>query len=345
MVGATPAGGCPRDDIDLRWVDTAAELVGQVAHDAAPVTKLEPDDELFWEADELGGGNDPRRGDYRRRRRKSELAPTTQLEPRLTAPCTTIDQHATVVTTGCYRVSTHIDTEGFATVLVVVLSSTSVTAREYTPSSASADWANRLARCAFGLALFGAGIALILQAHLGAAPWDMLHQGLSNKTGISVGVIIEAVGFVLLLLWIPLKQRPGVGTILNAFEIGLVVNLVAPHLPDSDRLLVRAGYLVAGIVIIAIGSGFYIGAGLGPGPRDGLMLGLEQRGLSVRTARTAIELSVGIGAIALGVRPGVGTLMFMFGIGPLVQLTLPPLALPPRETRSAIAARTPLAQS
>ena len=173
----------------------------------------------------------------------------------------------------------------------------------------------------------------------------MLHQGLSNKTGISVGVIIEAVGFVLLLLWIPLKQRPGVGTILNAFEIGLVVNLVAPHLPDSDRLLARAGYLVAGIVIIAIGSGFYIGAGLGPGPRDGLMLGLEQRGLSVRTARTAIELSVGIGAIALGVRPGVGTLMFMFGIGPLVQLTLPPLALPPRETRSAIAARTALAQS
>ena len=339
MVGATLAGGCPRDDIDLRWIDTAAELVGQVAHDAAPVTKLEPDDELFGQADELGGCNDPRRGDYRRRRRKGELAPTTQLEPRLTAPCTTIDQHATVVTTGCDKDG------GFATVLVVVFSSNPATAREYAPSSASADWANRLARCAFGLALFGAGIALILQAHLGAAPWDMLHQGLSNKTGISVGVIIEAVGFVLLLLWIPLKQRPGVGTILNAFEIGFVVDLVAPHLPDSDRLVVRAGYLVAGILIIAIGSGFYIGAGLGPGPRDGLMLGLEQRGLSVRTARTAIELSVGIGAIALGVRPGVGTLMFMFGIGPLVQLTLPPLALPPRETRSAIAARTALAQS
>jgi len=174
-------------------------------------------------------------------------------------------------------------------VLVVVFSSNAATAREYAPRSVSADWSNRLARCAFGLALFGAGIALILQAHLGAAPWDMLHQGLSNKTGISVGVIIEAVGFVLLLLWIPLKQRPGVGTILNAFEIGFVVDLVAPHLPDSDRLLVRAGYLVAGIVIIAIGSGFYIGAGLGPGPRDGLMLGLEQRGLSVRTARTPVR--------------------------------------------------------
>ncbi len=228
---------------------------------------------------------------------------------------------------------------------VVAFSSNAATAREYTPSSASADWANRLSRCAFGLALFGAGIALILQAHLGAAPWDMLHQGLSNKTGISVGVIIEAVGFVLLLLWIPLKQRPGIGTILNAFEIGFVVDLVAPLLPDSDRLLVRTGYLVAGILIIAIGSGFYIGAGLGPGPRDGLMLGLEQRGLSVRKARTGIELSVGIAAIALGVRPGIGTLMFMFGIGPLVQLTLPPLALPPRETRSAIAARAALAQS
>ena len=229
--------------------------------------------------------------------------------------------------------------------LVVVLSSNTATSRRYEPSSVSADWANRLARCVFGLALFGAGIALILQAHLGAAPWDMLHQGLSHKTGIRVGVIIEAVGFLLLLLWIPLKQRPGVGTILNAFEIGLVVDLVAPHLPDTDRLVPRAIYLVAGIVIIAIGSGFYIGAGLGPGPRDGLMMGFKNRGISVRRARTAIELAVGISGLALGVRPGIGTLMFMFGIGPLVQLTLPPLALPPRQTRSEIEARTAPARS
>ncbi len=186
--------------------------------------------------------------------------------------------------------------------------------------------------------MFGAGVALILHAQLGAAPWDMLHQGISNKTGIRVGIAIEGMGLLILLLWIPLRQRPGVGTILNAIEIGLVVDLVGPHLPDSDRLATRVGYLVVGIVIIAIGSGFYIGAGLGPGPRDGLMLGFIRRGHSVRLARTVIELCVGIGGILLGVRPGIGTLMFMFGIGPMVQHTLPRLTLPPlAESRRLLA--------
>lgn len=170
----------------------------------------------------------------------------------------------------------------------------------------------------------------------------MLHQGISRKTGVSVGIIIEAVGFLILLSWIPLRQRPGVGTILNAIEIGLVVDLVGGRLPDTDRLVPRIAYLLLGIAIIAIGSGFYIGAGLGPGPRDGLMMGLKQRGLSVRLARTIIELCVGIGGVLLGVRPGIGTLLFMFGIGPLVQLTLPRLSLPPREiTRATFAEFAP----
>ncbi|MUH52414.1 MAG: hypothetical protein F2789_14530 [Actinobacteria bacterium] len=197
-----------------------------------------------------------------------------------------------------------------------------------------------MTRCLSGLGLFGAGIALILHAQLGAAPWDMFHQGISHKTGIRVGLVIEAVGLLILLLWVPLRQRPGVGTILNAIEIGLVVDLVGPLLPDTDRLIARVGYLVIGIAIVAVGSGLYIGAGLGPGPRDGLMLGLIARGKSVRLARTIIELVVGICGVLLGVRPGIGTLMFMFGIGPLVQLTLPRLALPPfAESRRYLAPR------
>lgn len=182
-----------------------------------------------------------------------------------------------------------------------------------------------------GLAMFGIGIAMILQAQLGAAPWDMLHKGISEKTGVSVGLVIEGIGFLLLLLWFPLRQRVGVGTILNALEIGIVVDLVSPHLPDTDRLVARIAMMLIGVMIIALGSGFYIGAGLGTGPRDGIMVGLSERGISVRTARTVIEFSVGLGGIALGQRPGAGTLIFMFGIGPLVQLFLPRMSLPPRK--------------
>lgn len=179
--------------------------------------------------------------------------------------------------------------------------------------------------------MFGAGIALILQAELGAAPWDMLHKGLSHKLDIPVGSVIIGTGVAILLLWIPLRQRPGIGTVLNAVEIGVVVDLVLPHLPDTDRLVPRILYLVGGVLIIAIGSGLYIGAGLGNGPRDGLMVGIAAKGISVRLARTAIEFIVGIGGIALGIRPGVGTVIFMFGIGPLVQLFLPAMSLPARK--------------
>ena len=178
--------------------------------------------------------------------------------------------------------------------------------------------------------MFGVGISLILEAHLGAAPWDVFHQGLSRKTDISVGNIIIIVGLALLVLWIPLRQKPGVGTLLNALEIGVMVDLVMPLLPDTELLLVRLGYLAAGIVIIGVGSGFYIGSGLGAGPRDGLMLGLTRLGLSVRVARTAIEIVVLLAGVALGGSVGVGTVAFTFGIGPLVHVFLPPLTLPPR---------------
>jgi uncharacterized membrane protein YczE len=205
--------------------------------------------------------------------------------------------------------------------------------RPYAPRSVRADWANRLTRCTCGLLCFGAGIGLILEAHLGAAPWDVFHQGLSEKTGISVGNVIVIVGVVLLLTWIPLRQRPGIGTILNALEIGVVVDVALDLIPASDRLAVRIPYLAAGVVVIALGSALYIGSGLGAGPRDGIMMGLQQRGVRVAVARTAIELAVLGAGLALGGTIGVGTVAFTFGIGPLVQLLLPRFNLPPRRPR------------
>jgi uncharacterized membrane protein YczE len=203
------------------------------------------------------------------------------------------------------------------------------------PEYSAADWVNRLTRCVGGLALFGIGIALILEAHLGAAPWDVFHQGVSHLTGISVGNVIIITGLVLLLVWIPLRQRPGVGTLLNAIEIGLFVDLVEPLVPSPAALGWRMASLAGGIVVIAIGSGLYIGAGLGAGPRDGIMMGLRARGISVRVARTAIEVVVLIAGVLLGGSIGVGTIAFTVCIGPLVQIFLPRLSLPARSATVA----------
>ncbi|MEP7047619.1 MAG: hypothetical protein ABI949_13110 [Ilumatobacteraceae bacterium] len=186
----------------------------------------------------------------------------------------------------------------------------------------------RLARCILGLALFGLGISMFVTAKLGLAPWDVFHQGVSRHTGIPLGWVIEIVGFLLLLLWIPLRQRPGAGTILNALEIGLVVNLIGDHLPSTDRLIPRLVYVVGAVTVIAVGSGLYIGAGLGTGPRDGIMVGLAARGCTVRVARTVLELVVMATGIALGGHIGVGTIAFMVGIGPMVHVLIPMLDLP-----------------
>ena len=186
----------------------------------------------------------------------------------------------------------------------------------------------KLARCITGLAFFGFGITLFLRANLGLAPWDIFHKGLSEKFDISIGLVIEGVGSLLLLLWIPLRQRPGVGTILNAIEIGLVVNLTQPIIGEPDQLIIRVMMVIAGVIVIGLGSALYIGAGLGSGPRDGLMLGLSKRSIagrqiSIRVARTVVEISVMVAGLFLGGSIGIGTLIFMFGIGPLVQLILP----------------------
>lgn len=174
-----------------------------------------------------------------------------------------------------------------------------------------------------GLACFGIGIAFFVKSTLGVPPWDVFHSGVSKHTGLGLGTVLIIVAFFVLLLWIPLRLRPGIGTILNAVEIGLVENIAQDLLPDTSNLAVRIAFLVAGMLCIAAGSGFYIGAELGSGPRDGLMLGLNKRfGISVRLARTVVEVSVMIIGIFLGGKIGLGTFVFAFGIGPLVQITL-----------------------
>ncbi|MFM7687685.1 MAG: YczE/YyaS/YitT family protein [Actinomycetota bacterium] len=185
----------------------------------------------------------------------------------------------------------------------------------------------RLVRCIAGLALFGLGIAMFLASDLGLAPWDVFHQGVSERLGIPVGVVIEITGVFILLLWIPLRERLGLGTVLNAIEIGLVVFLLDGVLPVSGQLVPRVLYVAGGLVAIAAGSGLYIGAGLGSGPRDGLMLGLSKRGISVRVARTGVEVAALVIGLLLGGTVGVGTLAFTCGIGPLVQVFLPRLRI------------------
>lgn len=188
----------------------------------------------------------------------------------------------------------------------------------------------RIARCLLGLVLFGVGIALALESDLGGFPWDVLHTGLSELTGIDVGPMIVIVGVALLALWIPLRERPGLGTVLNATVIGLVVDVVLPRIDISNALAPRVLALTAGITVVGIGSGFYIGAGLGPGPRDGLMTGLARRGVEVGRARTIIEVVVVATGMALGGEAGVGTLAFALTIGPLVAVFLPRLTVAPR---------------
>lgn len=183
--------------------------------------------------------------------------------------------------------------------------------------------AERLARCAFGLFLFGLGITFFIRAQLGLAPWDVFHTGISDKTDVAVGTVIIVVGIFLLLLWIPLRQRPGIGTIMNAIEIGLVVNLTKPMIGEPDHIVGRLALMLAGLVIVGFGSAIYIGSGLGAGPRDGLMLGLSERGISIRLARTVIELTVLVTGIVLGGPIGLGTVAFALGIGPIVQVLLP----------------------
>jgi uncharacterized membrane protein YczE len=200
------------------------------------------------------------------------------------------------------------------------------------------DLARRVGRCLAGVVLFGVGIALTVQADLGLAPWDVLHQGLSERTGIPMGTVAIGVGLLVLLLWIPLRQRVGVGTLLNVLVVGLVLDAMLVVLPEPGQLVTRWAFLLGGLVLVATATGLYIGSGLGPGPRDGLMVGLKERGVKVHLARTAIE----VGALALGWvlggTVGLGTVVSALLIGPMVHVALPPLMLPPLTRRPEAAA-------
>ena len=197
-------------------------------------------------------------------------------------------------------------------------------------------FAERIARCAAGLFCFGAGIACFVHSNLGVPPWDVLHQGISEKADIKMGTVIIIVGVVLLLARIPLRMKPGIGTIMNAVQIGLVENVMEGLLPDSNLIVARVAYLIAGMLFIAFGSGLYIGAELGSGPRDGLMLGLNKRfGISIRLARTTVEIVVLVVGLFLGGSIGLGTFVFAFGIGPLVQKALLALRMSPSLNESA----------
>jgi uncharacterized membrane protein YczE len=182
----------------------------------------------------------------------------------------------------------------------------------------------------FGLFLFGLGLAFMVVAGLGLAPWEVLHQGISQHTGIPIGTVGIITGLLVLFAWIPIGERFGIGTLANVIFIGIVIDLSLWVMPDQfDELVLRWIAMVGGLVLVAIGSGFYIGVHLGPGPRDGLMTGLSRRsGRPIGLVRAIIELSVlGVGWL-LGGTVGAGTVAFAFGIGPLVQLFLGRLSLP-----------------
>jgi uncharacterized membrane protein YczE len=180
-----------------------------------------------------------------------------------------------------------------------------------------------------GLVFFGIGIGLMLQSDLGVPPWDVLHQGLARRFGLTVGVwsIIVSVG--VLVLWLPLREPYGLGTLLNAVIIGVVIDVTAIVLPEANSPGVAWVMLIGGVVLIGIASGLYIGASLGPGPRDGLMTGIARRGPSIRLTRAVIEITVLTAGWILGGTLGIGTLVFALGIGPLVQYILPRLTIEP----------------
>ncbi|OHB27418.1 MAG: hypothetical protein A2790_21680 [Phenylobacterium sp. RIFCSPHIGHO2_01_FULL_69_31] len=191
----------------------------------------------------------------------------------------------------------------------------------------------RLVQLLLGLSLYGASMALMVRAGLGLDPWDVFHQGLAGRVGLSIGLVVNIVGAGVLLLWIPLRQWPGIGTIANVLVIGTAMDLSLLVLPDLDGLPVRGAGLALAVVANGVAGALYIGAGLGPGPRDGLMTGLARRtGWPIRRVRTGIELTVLAAGWLLGGTVGVGTVLYAFAIGPLVQAFLPLFTI--RDTRA-----------
>lgn len=185
----------------------------------------------------------------------------------------------------------------------------------------------RFVRLLGGLSLFGLSLALMVRADLGLGPWDVLHQGLARRVGIPIGTMTIVVGAIVLLAWIPLRQRPGLGTALNVVLVGVAVDASLGVLPPVHDLVYRVALLLAGTALTAVATGLYVGAAFGPGPRDGLMTAIAARGVPIGVARTAIEGSVLVVGLLLGGSVGIGTVVFALAIGPLVHYALPRLAV------------------
>jgi uncharacterized membrane protein YczE len=181
----------------------------------------------------------------------------------------------------------------------------------------------RLVQLYLGLILYGFSASLLVLSGLGLSPWDVLHQGLAKHTNLAIGTWSILVGLVVLLLWIPLRERPGIGTVSNVIFIGGTMDVVLANLSAPHDLTVRIVCLVAGVFLNGVATGAYIGAGLGPGPRDGLMTGLARRGHSIRVVRTSLEVSVVVVGWLLGGTVGVGTVAYAVCIGPLAHVFVP----------------------
>ncbi len=183
--------------------------------------------------------------------------------------------------------------------------------------------ARRFSQLIAGLVIFGLGIAMMLRSDLGLPPWDVLHQGLAEQFGLSVGVWSIIISVAVLVLWLPLRERYGIGTVLNAIIIGVVIDVGALVIPAPESVWWEILLSAGGIFLIGLASGMYIGANLGPGPRDGLMTAIARRGLSIRATRWGLEIAVLITGILLGGTFGMGTIAYAVLIGPIVHFFLP----------------------
>jgi uncharacterized membrane protein YczE len=201
--------------------------------------------------------------------------------------------------------------------------STGWVARVRVAPLAERDLGARLWQLQLGLVLYGVSSSMLVLSGLGLDPWDVLHQGLARSTGIRIGTWVILVGILVLLLWVPLRQRPGLGTLCNVVVIGVVMNLVLGAVSAPEHLAARWACLVGGVLLNGVATGAYIGAGLGPGPRDGLMTGIAARGHSIRVVRTSIELTVLASGWLLGGSVGIGTVVYAVSIGPLAHVFIP----------------------
>ena len=196
------------------------------------------------------------------------------------------------------------------------------------PIPVTSDPGRRLPQLLGGLALYGASMAMQIRSGLGLNPWDVLHEGLAEQTPLSFGLITAITGVAVLLLWIPLRQRPGVGTVANVLVIAVAVDVALALLPAPEAIAARIALLLGGVVLNGVATAAYVGARLGPGPRDGLMTGLSARtGWSVRLVRTGIEVAVLATGWLLGGTVGIGTVLYALAIGPLTQAFLPLFAV------------------